>query len=51
LRAAASLAWLRRDQSRRVEARELLPPVDGWFSEGFDASNLMDTQALLDELA
>jgi class 3 adenylate cyclase/predicted ATPase len=50
LRATASLAWLRRDQDRRAEARELLAPVYGWFTEGFDTPNLKDAKALLDEL-
>ena len=50
LRAAASLARLRRDQGRRAEARDLLAPVYGWFTEGFDAPDLRDAKALLDEL-
>ena len=51
LRAAASLARLRRDQGRRVEARDLLAPVYGWFNEGFDTADLKEAKALLDELA
>jgi predicted ATPase len=51
LRAAASLARLRRDQGRPVEARDLLAPVYGWFTEGFDTPDLKDAKALLDELA
>jgi predicted ATPase len=51
LRAAASLARLRRDQDRRAEARDLLAPVYGWFTEGFDMPDLKQTKALLDELA
>ena len=51
LRAAASLARLRRDQGRRAEARDLLAPVYGWFTEGFDTPDLKDAKALLDELA
>jgi predicted ATPase len=51
LRAAASLARLRRDQRRRAEARDLLAPVYGWFTEGFDTPDLKDAKALLDELA
>ena len=51
LRAAASLARLRRDQGRRAEARDVLAPVYGWFTEGFDTPGLKDTKALLDELA
>jgi predicted ATPase len=51
LRAAVSLARLRRDQGRRAEARDLLAPVYGWFTEGFDTQDLKDAKALLDELA
>jgi predicted ATPase len=50
LRAAMSLARLWRDQGRRSECHELLTPVYGWFTEGFDTADLMDTKALLDEL-
>jgi predicted ATPase len=50
LRAAVSLARLRRDQGRRSEARELLAPVYGWFTEGFDTPDLREAKALLDEL-
>ena len=46
-----SLARLRRDQGRRGEARELLAPVYGWFTEGFDTQDLKEAKALLDELA
>ena len=51
LRAAMSLARLWREQSRRAEARELLAPVYGWFTEGFDTADLTDAKALLDELS
>jgi predicted ATPase len=51
LRAAASLARLRRDQGRRAEARDLLAAVYDWFTEGFNTSDLKDAKALLDELA
>jgi class 3 adenylate cyclase/predicted ATPase len=51
LRAAASLARLRRDQGRRAQARDLLAPVYGWFTEGFDTPDLKEAKALLDELA
>jgi class 3 adenylate cyclase/predicted ATPase len=51
LRAAASLARLRCDQGRHAEARDLLAPVYGWFTEGFDAPDLKETKALLDALA
>jgi class 3 adenylate cyclase/predicted ATPase len=51
LRAAVSLARLRRDQGRRSEARDLLAPVYGWFTEGFDTPDLKEAKALLDELA
>jgi class 3 adenylate cyclase/predicted ATPase len=51
LRAAVSLARLHRDQSRHTEARDLLTPVYGWFTEGFDTADLKEAKALLDELA
>jgi predicted ATPase len=51
LRAAMSMARLWRDQGKRVEARELLAPVYGWFTEGFDTVDLKDAKSLLDELA
>jgi predicted ATPase len=50
LRATMSLARLRRDQGRRAEARDLLAPVYGWFTEGFGTPDLKDAKALLDEL-
>jgi predicted ATPase len=50
LRAAASLARLRGDQGRRTEARDLLAPVYGWFTEGFGTPDLKEAKALLDEL-
>jgi class 3 adenylate cyclase/predicted ATPase len=51
LRAAASLARLRRDQGRRAEARDLLAPVYGWFTEGFDTPDLQEAKTLLDALS
>jgi predicted ATPase len=45
-----SLARLRRDQGRPDEARDLLAPVYGWFTEGFDTPDLKDAGALLHEL-
>jgi len=51
LRAAASLARLRGDQGHHAEARDLLAPVYGWFSEGFDTPDLKEAKALLDALA
>jgi predicted ATPase len=51
LRAATSLARLWRDQGRRAEARDLLAPVYGWFTEGFDTADLNDAKRLLDGLA
>jgi len=50
LRAAVSLAPLRRDQDRPAEARDLLVTVYRWFTEGFDIKDLKDAKALLDEL-
>jgi predicted ATPase/class 3 adenylate cyclase len=50
LRAAISLARLWRDQERNVEARDLLAPVYGWFTEGFDTVGLKDANALLNQL-
>jgi class 3 adenylate cyclase/predicted ATPase/DNA polymerase III delta prime subunit len=50
LRACRSLARLWRDQGRHAEARDLLAPVYGWFTEGFDTADLKDAKALLDEL-
>jgi predicted ATPase len=51
LRAAMSLARLWRDQGKPQQARELLAPVYGWFTEGFDTRDLKDAKALLEELA
>ena len=50
LRAAVSLARLRRYHGRRPEAHDLLAPVYGWFTEGFDTSELMEAKAVLGEL-
>ena len=50
-RAAMSMARLWRDQGRGDEARELLAPVYGWFTEGFDTRDLKEAKALLDELS
>jgi predicted ATPase len=50
LRAARDLADLWRGQGKRDEARELLAPVYGWFTEGFDTLDLKEAKALLDEL-
>jgi predicted ATPase len=51
LRAAMSLARLWRDQGKKQQARELLAPVYGWFTEGFDTRDLKEAKALLEELA
>ena len=51
LRAATSLARLWRDQGKQAEARDLLGPVYGWFTEGFDTADLKEARTLLDELA
>jgi predicted ATPase len=51
LRAAMSMARLWRDLRKRDQARELLAPVYGWFTEGFDTRDLKEAKALLDDLA
>ena len=50
LRAAMSMARLWRDQGKPQQAREVLAPVYGWFTEGFDTRDLKDAKALLEEL-
>jgi class 3 adenylate cyclase/predicted ATPase len=50
LRAAMSLVRLWRDQGKRAEAHDLLAPVYGWFTEGFETADLKDAKALLDEV-
>jgi class 3 adenylate cyclase/predicted ATPase len=50
LRAAISMVRLWRDQGRRDEARDLLAPLYGWFTEGFDTRDLKEAKVLLDEL-
>ncbi len=50
LRAATSLARLWRDQGQIDEAHDLLAPVHGWFTEGFDTADLKEAKLLLDEL-
>ena len=45
------MARLWRDKGKRDDARELLAPVYGWFTEGFDTLDLRQAKALLDELA
>jgi predicted ATPase len=49
-RAVVSLARLRRDQGRHTEARDLLAPLYGWFTEGFDTPDLKEAKVLLDAL-
>jgi predicted ATPase len=49
LRAATELARLWRDDNRG-EARRLLAPIVGWFTEGFETADLLDAKSLLDEL-
>jgi predicted ATPase len=51
LRASMSLACLWRDQGKMQQARELLAPVYGWFTEGFDTRDLKEAKALLEEIA
>ena len=50
LRAATSLARLWRDQGKAQQARELLAPIYGWLTEGFDTRDLKEAKALLEEL-
>ena len=50
LRAAMSLARMWRDQGKVQQARELLAPVYGWFTEGFETCDLREAKALLDVL-
>jgi predicted ATPase len=51
LRAAMSLARLRREQGERAQAHDLLAPVYDWFTEGFDTLDLKEAKALLEDLA
>ena len=51
LRAAMSMARLWRSQGKAQQARELLAPVYGWFTEGFDTLDLKEAKALLEELS
>jgi predicted ATPase len=51
LRAAMSLSRLWQQQGKRAEARALLAPIYGWFTEGFDTADLQEVRALLDALA
>jgi predicted ATPase len=50
LRAAMSMARLWRDLGKRQQAHDLLAPVYGWFTEGFDTLDLKEAKALLEEL-
>ena len=50
LRAAMSLSRLWRQQGQREAARDLLAPIYGWFTEGFDTPDLQEAKALLEEL-
>ena len=50
LRAAMSLSRLWQQQGKRAAAHELLTPIYGWFTEGFDTADLQEAKALLDEL-
>jgi predicted ATPase len=51
IRAATSLARLWQSQNKRQDAYDLLAPVYGWFTEGFDTADLKDAKALRDQLA
>ncbi len=46
-----SLARLWQSQDKRQDATDLLAPVYGWFTEGFDTADLQEAKALLEELA
>jgi predicted ATPase len=50
LRAAMSLARLWQSQGKRQDAYDLLAPVYGWFTEGFDTTDLQDANILLEKL-
>jgi predicted ATPase len=50
LRAAMSLSRLWQEQGKRAEAHELLVPIYGWFTEGFDTKDLQEAKALLEAL-
>jgi predicted ATPase len=51
LRAAMSLSRLWEQQGKRAEAHELLAPIYGWFTEGFDTADLQEAKALLNEMS
>jgi predicted ATPase len=51
LRAAMSLSRLWQQQGKRAEAHDLLAPIYGWFTEGFDTADLQEAKALLQELS
>ena len=51
LRAAMSMARLWRDQGKRQHAHDLLAPIYGWFTEGFDTLDLKEAKALLEQLS
>jgi predicted ATPase len=51
LRAAMSMARLWRHQGKRQEAHDLLSPIYGWFTEGFDTLDLKEAKALLEQFA
>ena len=46
-----SLSRLWQQQGKRTEAHELLAPIYGWFTEGFDTADLQEAKALLEALA
>jgi len=50
LRAAMSLARLWQQQGKQADARALLAPIYGWFTEGFDTADLQEAKVLLEEL-
>jgi predicted ATPase len=50
LRAAISLSWLWQHQGKRAAAYDLLAPVYGWFTEGFDSADIQEAKVLIEAL-
>jgi predicted ATPase len=51
LRGVVSLSRLWQHQEKREPAQQMLAPIDGWFTEGFDTADLQEAKALLEELS